>query len=466
MGRSQGEAPRSSPQGSVTLKLELSEPRGIPAGVQARWQEMIRAVRKYDAPYLVFLGELLGLLDADPQPRFTCRTYSDVDMFGGRDQDWELRARRASIRRQIKQAINDSWQSVEVDANTLEIRGLPSGVFIEWEGDLSDPMEVTIGNISPGLAEQIAALAGQLFAAVKQTRTGGSELPRVKSASGALRSELKRELRFGAEPRSYLVDAPSLLPMLWDEDEDVALAALAKLERVGLTSRPEVLDAMMPALQHDSSLVRSAFAKVLAAAGTPAAVLALIAGLGDSSGTVRAEAAAVLARAGGRQAVPALVAALADRYAGVRKAAVSSLGSLLAGQADPAILEQMAALLTDDDQYVRDVAAWTLKDFRSPVLLEPLLRALADPYFAVRHGAVLALTTQGDARAVPDLIPLLEDEHGGVRISAVEALAELGDLRAREPLARLAADKRRDPGLRDAARAAVRRLDGRTQKAP
>jgi hypothetical protein len=160
---------------ALSLHLKLENPKSIPAAYRKRWADLIQAVGPYDPPYLIFLGELLGLLDNDPAPRFSCACYSSVDMFGGLDQDWTLRTKRARIHRKISQAISESWQRVEVEADETRITGLPGDVFIEWDGDYNSELDLKVGNIAQELEPAILRVARELFKTVEYTSSAASK---------------------------------------------------------------------------------------------------------------------------------------------------------------------------------------------------------------------------------------------------------------------------------------------------
>jgi HEAT repeat protein len=436
----------------VNLSLELSEPSAVPASLAKRWSCMAHQVGKYDFPYLLFLGEMLGMVVEDGVPRFACVVYSGADMFGGCDRDWTLATPRATIHRRLKREISESWQHVEVEYDELQISGLPGNVFIDWDGDISGAIRLTLGNITDGVATRVIALAEQLFGKVaEEVREGQPE--------GALRAELKREQKFAGNDRPVPASVGRLLAALRDADSDVGLAALARLRAGHSLGDPAIWPAIHQALRESHWIVKTEIAKALGTESGPGVVAGLIDALQDDDESVRAAAIDSLGRLGDARAVPALLATFADDSRGVRRSAVSAVGTLLRGRADGSTLVQMAAMLADPDQYVRDTTAWTLRTFSDPILVGPLLQALEDPYFAVRHGAVLALANQRDPRVVPALIQHLDDSEEAVQYSAAECLGQLDDKRAILPLAQLTRQTGISVQLRQVASEAMKRLD-------
>jgi hypothetical protein len=256
-------------QGTVSLNLVLAEPRVVPADLAERWQGMRRCVDDpLDFSHLVFLGELLGLLDGDPAPQFRCESYSDVDMFGGRDQDWTLLTRRAAIHRVIKKEINESWQHVDVEADTLEITGLPDEVFIEWDGNIIGTMRLAVGNVRQDIGAAVLALAGRVFSSVVEETLSGSP-------HGALQAEPRRERRPGA----LATILRRLTPGREAGDPGVGLAASAGLRAANALHRGQ------------------------------AAALALTQALADRAGAARQVAAEAAGRRDDGAPVPVLPAA-------------------------------------------------------------------------------------------------------------------------------------------------------------
>lgn len=404
---------------TISLDLKVEQPKSMPALYGQRWPDLIKAVGQYDAPFLIFLGELLGLLDNDPAPKFTCARYSSVDMFGGRDQDWTLRTRHARIHRQISQAISESWQRVEVETDLVQITGLPQDIFIEWDGDLIAELELTVGNIVQELEPDILRIAHELFAAVEHTRVAASKQDK-------LRAELRREYRtVGASTSANAADLDQLTAALLDTDSDVGIAALERL-KVMDQSDPNVQTAMISTLEQAHWIVRKAAAKAMQLERQPLYFVALVCALDDQDGNVREAAADALGWMGNPEALPALLPLLNDATAKVRWSAVATVGKLLKTKTEPDIIAALIPLLSDEDRYVRSATVSVLAECRHPGLIEPFIERLTDWNDSIRRTAAWALGNWGDPRAVDGLTALLTDSEDNVQKEVKAALKKLG----------------------------------------
>ena len=419
----------------ITLHLDLDDAKRVPTPYRKRWKTLIQIAGQYDAPYLIFLSELLGLLDDDPDPQFSSSVYSGVDMFGGRDQNWTIRTRRARIHREIEQEISESWQRVEVEKDQVQITGLPDDVFIEWGGDWNWGLDMVVGNIPEGLEPAILQVAQDLFTQVEHQRQA---TPR----HGKLRADLKREYR--SEGGTGAADWPRaaeglepLLALLQDEDSDVGQTALQRLKTLNMLDEPNVREALLEALQYGNPIVRQAIAEALGRTGAQQNAAPLVQALQDANSGVREAAADALGWIGDAEVVPALQEALLDSQFRVRWVAAAALGKIAGRHPEiaAAITPALVPLLSDESQYVRSAAADVLRDLPPDRdLVEPFIQCLRDSYFGVRLTAVQVLGALDDPRAVAELIPLLTDSDDSVALAAVEALVQLGDPRAVKPL--------------------------------
>lgn len=419
----------------ITLRLRLEQPRPLPEDYRQRWPNVSGEALEGDAPSIIFLGELLGLLDNDRSPRFAATTYSTVDMFGGRDQRWTLTTRHACLRREISQEINESWQHVDVEEDLVEVTGLPAGVFLEWDGDLGGQMQVVAGNILVNLEAPILALAGALFASVTVTREEASAYSKV-------RADLKRERgrnSGGFSGRPGDAGSADLLKhtiaALMDPDSDVAIAALERLKALDLLDRPAEAAALHDALANSPSwITRAAIAEALGRPGQSQHLdaLALAAESGDS--TVRSKALLALGKLGDPAVLPHLLRGVRDRWHQVRWDGAAALCEVITPESWPQIKPSMLRLLKDENHYVRGVAVEALAEHLESDLFDPLVASLKDNSDWVRQKAAWSLGKLGDPRALERLAPLLDDGNESVRVASAEALGALGDPRAEPAL--------------------------------
>lgn len=414
----------------ITLQLTLDDARALSGSQATRWKAVCDGVWKYDVPYIVFLGELLGILDGDPDPRFTASVYTNVDMFGGCEQRWRLRTRHITLRREISQAISESWQHVDVEDDFVRITGLPARMFLDWDGGLGFGMTITVGNIAAALEPAVLSLARQLFRKVEVARSEASGYRKV--AAGLKRAY--RNASLGDAASDPWVPSPQeisdTVAALMDADDDVALGALKLLARHDMLARPEVRPGLLEALQSGANLARGAIAEALGSRGGSENVAPLARALADGSSSVRENAVSALGRIGDPQAVPALLHALHDRHFKVRWYALAALSELVTDAQWPDVCRAILPLLADESHYVRGVAVELLGEHAAPELAEPLLGCLADHDGQVRAKAAQILGQIGDRRAVDGMSQLLADNESSVRAAAAESLGRLGDPRA------------------------------------
>ncbi len=415
----------------ITLRLKVGKPRPLPEEYQQRWPTMTGEAMQYDAPYVIFLGELLGLLDNDRSPRFEASTYSSMDMFGGCDQRWTLTTRHACLQRELSREINESWQHLDVEADRVEITGLPAGVFLEWDGDLGGEMEVGAGNVLAALEAPILAVARALFASVEVAREEAS-------AYSKARADLRRERAQGggslAGSARQGVQADLLkhtVAALMDADSDVAVAALERLKGWDLLARPAEAAALHDALANSpSSIARAAIAEELGRAGQSQHLEALALAAESEDSTVRSKALLALGELGDPAVLPHLLRGARDRWDQVRWDAAAALCKVITAETWPKIKPAMLRLLKDENHYVRGVAVEALAENLESNLFDPMVASLKDNSDWVRQKAAWALGRLGDRRAVVHLGPLLDDSEESVRVASAEALGNLGDPRA------------------------------------
>jgi HEAT repeat protein len=419
----------------ITLRITVEDPRRLTKEYHQRWPAITGPAFEYDAPYIIFLGELLGFMDNDRSPSFAASVYTTVGMFGGCDQRWTLTTRHVRLRREFSQEINESWQHVDVEVDTVEITGLPPDVFLEWDGDLGGEMDVAAGNILLNLEAPILAMARALFKTVKVTREKASAYSKV-------RADLKRGSPEGAGGASGHAGDTSqadllkhTIAALMDDDDDVASAALQRLTGQGLLDRPAEAAALHDALANSpSSATQAAIAEALGRPGQLQHLEALARAAKSEDTTVRGKALLALGELGDPAVVPHLLKGARDSWFQVRWDAAAALCDVITPATWPKIKPTMLRLLKDENHYVRDVAVEALTENLTGDLLDPLAAALKDDSDWVRHKAAWALGKLGDRRAVARLIPLLDDAEESVRATSAEALGALGDPAAAKAL--------------------------------
>jgi len=117
------------------------------------------------------------------------------------------------------------------------------------------------------------------------------------------------------------------------------------------------------------------------------------------------------------------------------------------------VLTQAAKL---GDEELRTAAVWALAQFHEPEILPALLSESERPHPVIQGFIAHVLGTYQDARIIPALDKLAHHPNREVAFHAAYAMGEMGDPRAISALCR--AYRRRDPMVRAAASASLRRL--------
>ncbi|MHC1604814.1 MAG: HEAT repeat domain-containing protein [Candidatus Methanofastidiosia archaeon] len=169
----------------------------------------------------------------------------------------------------------------------------------------------------------------------------------------------------------------------------------------------------------------------------------LIQVLADGLPSEQKEAAKALGNIGNFRAVDPLIQALKDEYLEVREAAVEALGKIPDVRAIEGLIEVQRSTTRVPFMWssIRWEAGRALKKIGKPAI-EPLIRALEDEDQYVREGAAWVLGEIGDEKTVESLIPALSDEKWEVRNKAAEALRKIPNERAVEPLGQALSDEK------------------------
>jgi HEAT repeat protein len=273
-----------------------------------------------------------------------------------------------------------------------------------------------------------------------------------------------------------------LIGRLGDTDPEVRVAAANALEQLGekrladavsgstsalseVAARQDrrLVEPLISLLADSEWLVRRRACEALKAFQDVRAVEPLIERLTDSEPYVRDSACIALAAHGDTRAVEPLIGCLADGMSYVRKSACEALGAL----GDARAVEPLCRLVGDqpaahralgllgDLRAVEPLLAWLRAHEPDKADLTVLGSTYSDPESDKRSTACEALGQLGDTRAVDQLVNQLNG-NSIVRSAACAALGKLGDARAVVPLIKSLGDP--DPGVRDGAGAALRRL--------
>jgi HEAT repeat protein len=234
---------------------------------------------------------------------------------------------------------------------------------------------------------------------------------------------------------------------------------------------------LIPALGDPDPYCRSCAATLLGMAGEKRAVAPLVAMLNDK-GTdryreCRCYAALALGRIGDPAAVPPLLEALGDKDCGLRWQVEEALGHLRDRRAIKPLVKVLLAekdlgtcyggapylIVAAKKRYEKGddpPPAWALAQIGAPAVKD-VAEAVWQAKWRASDVLVETLGRIGPP-AVEALIDLLKRAKPDVRAAAAEALGDTGDKRAIEALTAALTDS--DASVRDAAAAALKKLDG------
>mgnify|MGYP001205147096 CR=1 FL=1 len=126
-------------------------------------------ISDYEAASILFWGELLSILNNESEWNFICeRFYSDY--MGGRAVSWRIKTADISLEHKISMGLNESWQSIKVDAFTFDVKGLPPLLKMDWDGEDSSAyssMEACFSGVDQYIAGRIAGTAYKIFSNVE-----------------------------------------------------------------------------------------------------------------------------------------------------------------------------------------------------------------------------------------------------------------------------------------------------------
>ncbi len=247
----------------------------------------------------------------------------------------------------------------------------------------------------------------------------------LEALISALDDEDSNVRREAAEALGKLGHPQAVAPLIEALDHEDSIVRVNAAQALGNIGHPQAIAALIDALYHKRSYVRVIAAVVLGNIDNPQAVAALISALDDEDSIVRREAAQALGKIGNPQGVAALIEALDHEDSIVRVNAALALGKSSHPQAVAALID---ALHYHEDNYIRLYAALALGKSGHPQAVAALIDALHNYEDRnLRYHAVLALGKSGHPQAVAALIDALHNyEDRNLRYHAVLALGNIG----------------------------------------
>lgn len=127
------------------------------------WKRKLESVGEAgDIPVLVFFGEVLKILDNSDDVIFESSCYEARSVYGPFYQ-WTFRTGNLTMSRDHRETLSDSWQRVEVLANSFITEGFNRDFYINWNGKFYLPVTITLGGITEECAESIKLVAKRIF---------------------------------------------------------------------------------------------------------------------------------------------------------------------------------------------------------------------------------------------------------------------------------------------------------------
>lgn len=363
-----------------TLKIIVSDSKKPSPEFEKKYPELFNIVQeKYHVPYLLFLCEILGIIDHDEKPIFTSSCYTESDMFGGRSQYWSILTKNISLNRAIDKEINDSWQSVTENENSLTINGMPDGTFLDWDGVFCFEQEYRIGNIDQDQIDQITAVSKKLFKAVKTEMTTFDPMDKVKS-------DLRRQHKF--KDKTTLNDSSDPVEaygnLILDSDEETAKGAIENLKAYFKNHEKidQIKKYLLLAMQTANKYVKNEIIKAVGFSYNPELSDVITAGLKDPEDFVSEEACKLADVFYQESTVGLLIKNCRSIGCNLRWMAVSGLGKVLnshkaTDKEKKEIVKVLIKHLKDEDRYVRQSALYALGDLKNQKAL-PYLEKLLD----------------------------------------------------------------------------------------
>lgn len=155
----------------LDIKVLLTGPRELTEEISEKWKDLLeKTSNSGDAPSLIFLGELLSLLDGGSPCVFEAAAFGESHMFG-RTVDYSLETEHLKLIRKYDSCINESWQSMETYADEINFIHPDNTPDLAWSGEAARytaPMQVNLNGISHTQKENILQLARSYFRVVNQ----------------------------------------------------------------------------------------------------------------------------------------------------------------------------------------------------------------------------------------------------------------------------------------------------------
>jgi HEAT repeat protein len=240
-------------------------------------------------------------------------------------------------------------------------------------------------------------------------------------------------------------------------DKDSAIRAGAA-HILGLTGKPDAIDALAGATKDSDQEVRRAAVAALGSISDPKAVGPLINALKDSYWFARSEAANALIQEHDARAVTPLLNTVSDPDKTVESSVETALLFLSKDKQAAVHPDDFASRLADPNPKVVLISAVCLALLKDSRSIPVLLKLVTSDDQTTRLDAVKGLGETGDPSVIPTLRQTLKDPDVNMRGWSIIGLGTLKDQGSLDDLKAIAADPSEPSTIKDAAQAAIEHI--------
>jgi HEAT repeat protein len=246
-------------------------------------------------------------------------------------------------------------------------------------------------------------------------------------------------------------------PVVYDtlRDKD-PLMRTGAVRILGLTGKPDVIDALAAATKDSDQDVRRAAVAALGTIKDARAVSPLIEALKDPYWFARSEAANALGQEHDPRAIKPLLDTVGDSDKNVEGSAETAL--LFLSRDPGAPVDDFAARLNDPNPKIVLISAVCLGLLKDPRSVPVLLKLTTSPDLTTRLDAVKALGETGDPSVIPTLRQTLKDPDVNMRGWSIIGLGNLKDQGSLADLRAIEADPTQPATIKAAAEAAINHI--------
>lgn len=120
-----------------TLHLNVIGALSLPESFRSRWESLLKDTSNSpDSPFLIFLGEIMSLLDGGAPCVFETDNFQEGHAYG-RTVSYSLHTPRLSLKRDLDQGLSESWQSIETNADETTFIHPEGSPDLVWSGDIN-----------------------------------------------------------------------------------------------------------------------------------------------------------------------------------------------------------------------------------------------------------------------------------------------------------------------------------------